>query len=129
MNITKLDHHPRIKSGFTAPESYFDSLSNSMLPQSVVKKVRPLWQNPLVYAACLAAVALGIAFLFLQENETPDTATVEQYLITYEGINDHVLAEHLSESDLDQLSVNLQLSAEEIEQNLSEAEYLEEIID
>jgi hypothetical protein len=129
MKSKKLSTIPKIKSGFTAPESYFESFSVNLESQLNKSKVVPLWRSPILYAACIIAVVITTALVFVNKQDTPDAATIENYLLTMEEISDHEITEALSEKDLEQLTVNLQLNEEEIEQNLSQEGMMEALFD
>lgn len=126
MNDFKLDSRPNIKSGFKAPDSYFESLTDRVMLNLPVQEVKvvPLYRRRPIWVTS-AAAALVLSFsLLLSKNETsatvmPDAAATEDYLVnnmnTYD-IQQHLDAEDLTDVRKSVLSQPLNLSDKSIEE-------------
>ena len=111
MKDFKLDKHPKINSGFKTPERYFDDFSEKLmlqLPKEETKVIsifskRKNW----VYAcAAVLVLALSITFVYQNQNNELDAATLENYLALNSGITDVELIDLLHEEDINQIDVN-----------------------
>lgn len=88
MNDFKLDSRPNIKSGFKAPDGYFESLTDRVmlnLPMQEVKVI-PLYRRRPVWVTSAAAALVLSMSLMLSKNETaapamPDHATSKDYIL------------------------------------------------
>lgn len=126
MNDFKLDSKPNIKSGFKAPDSYFESLTDRVMLNLPVQEVKvvPLYRRRPIWVTS-AAAALVLSFsLLLSKNETsapvmPDAAATEDYLVnnmnTYD-IQQHLDAEDLTDVSKSVLSLPLNVSNKTIEE-------------
>ena len=124
MNDFKLDSRPNIKSGFKAPDSYFESLTDRVMLNLPVQEVKvvPLYRRRPVWVTS-AAAALVLSFsLMLSKSEVPvsapsmpDAATTEDYLVN--NMNTYELQENLDAEDLTELSQSVNISDKAIEEN------------
>jgi hypothetical protein len=109
MNDFKLDSRPNIKSGFKAPDSYFESLTDRVMLNLPVQEVKvvPLYRRRPIWVTS-AAAALVLSFsLLLSKNEAsapvmPDAAATEDYLVN--NMNTYDIQQHLDAEDLTDVS-------------------------
>lgn len=88
MNDFKLDSRPNMKSGFKAPDGYFESLTDRVmlkLPMPEVKVI-PLYRRRPVWVTSAAAALVLSMSLMLSKNEAaapamPDHATSKDYIL------------------------------------------------
>jgi len=111
MNNFKLDSRPNIKSGFKAPEHYFESLADRVmlnLPSEEVKVI-PLYKRRPVWITS-AAAALVLSFsLMLSKNEAstpalPAEAISADYILDESGVTNYDLLAHIDIEDLKELN-------------------------
>lgn len=122
MNDFKIDSRPNIKSGFKAPDSYFESLTDRVMLNLPVKEVKvvPLYRRRPIWVTS-AAAALVLSFsLILSKSEAPtpvmpDAKATEDYLVN--NMNTYELQENLDVEDLTELSQSVNISDKAIEEN------------
>lgn len=128
MNDFKLDSRPNIKSGFTAPDTYFESLADRVmlnLPLQEVKVIPLYKRRPVWVTSAAAAIVLSIS-LFLTDKETvktatlPDSVAIENYLINEAGMSSYELSQNLDAQDISDLGASVDISNEAIEEYFSE---------
>jgi hypothetical protein len=128
MNDFKLDSEPRIKSGFRAPDAYFESFADRVMLSLPLKEVKvvPLYRRRPVWVTSVAAVfILSLSLVFTRKDATvqmPDNAAIENYLLYQANISSYDLSENLSKkeiSDMDKSSVADDISDEAIEEYLA----------
>lgn len=128
MNDFKLDSRPNIKSGFQAPDTYFESLADRVMLNLPVQEVKviPLYKRrPVWVTSAAAALVLSIS-LILNQKETkvpamPDNKAIENYFAYQTEISSDVLLQNLDVKDISELqeeSVN-NISDEAIEEYLA----------
>jgi len=116
MNDFKLDSRPNIKSGFKAPDAYFESLADRVmlsLPMEDVKVI-PLYKRRPVWVTSAAAVFVLSFSLLLNQKDTvinpvlPDNKSIEEYVIVNKSeISTNELLKNLSDKDLQELQQDL----------------------
>lgn len=126
MNDFKLDSEPRIKSGFKAPDAYFESFADRVMLSLPLKEVKvvPLYKRRPVWVTSIAAVfVLSLSLIFTRKDtvvQMPDNAAIENYLLYQANIGSYDLSQNLSEkqiNDLDEKSIVV--SDEAIEEYLA----------
>lgn len=130
MERFKLDENKKIKTGFTTPEDYFDSLTERLMLQLPEKeaKVIPLYRKATVWISTAAAVlvlALGLMMYFKSGVQAvqPDNASIENYLAYQSNISSYDIIQQLDQQDIDELESALSIN--EVNYNAAE-EYLYE---
>jgi hypothetical protein len=127
MKHFNLDSEPKITSGFTTPEHYFEQFSEKLL-QRIPKeepKVISFWakHKSWMYAtAAIITVSLSIPLMNVW-NSTSDevqTAELENYLTYQSTLTDDQIIEHLDVSDLNNIDIESNVTNEEIEAILME---------
>ncbi len=127
MKHFKLDSEPKITSGFTTPEHYFEQFSEKLL-QRIPKeepKVISFWakhKSWMFAAAAIITVSLSIPLMNVW-NSTSDevqTAELENYLSYHSTLTDDQIIEHLDVSDLNNIDIESNVTNEAIETILME---------
>ena len=126
MKNFKLDNEPKIKSGFKAPDEYFDTLSDTILeqlPKEETKVVSLYKRKPIWLSAAAVFILLIGGGLFLKLNTTPttiqpDEVDIEDYL-AYQANISYDLYENLNNEDIQELEQSIVISNEEIETYIS----------
>lgn len=127
MEHFNLENGPKIKSGFTTPDTYFEGFTERLmeqLPEQEVKVV-PLYKKvPVWFSAVAAVLVLMIGFGLFFTTETavaaqPDDAAIENYLVYNANVNAYDLGESLNEQDIAELEESLTINDEAIEDYLS----------
>lgn len=136
MKNFKLDSELKIKSGFKAPEHYFNSLTDRVMQQVYAQEntTIPLRRNKTAWFSGIAAVfviALTVSLFFLIETEEtyPDDDAIENYLVYQSGISSYDFVQELNEEDLNELESSMAISDETIEsyfENYGDDIYLNE---
>lgn len=136
MKIFKLENEPKIKSGFTIPDHYFDDFSERFTAQLTEEKtlIIPLYQKrkKIYFAAAAAILVIGLTLpiydpLFANSSEL-DASTLENHLTYQSNLNQYELISELDEEDLNQLGSTIHLNDENIEDALLTNSDLERLI-
>lgn len=135
MKTFKLENEPKIKSGFKAPENYFDDFSEKVLQQLNEKEVRviPFYKNKKSLSLAAAAV-IGFALLipivnnYKATSNDLDEATLETYLSYQSNISQYDLIQKLDDSDIEKLNKNVSLEDETLEDILATNPNIEHLI-
>jgi hypothetical protein len=135
MKTFKLDNEPKIKSGFTTPENYFDNFSEKImqqLPENEPKIIsifarRKTW---LYAAAAILVIALTIPvyFTFNTQSSEIDEATLENYITYHSTVSATDLVNLLDEEDIDKMSADMNIEDVTIENELLGNKNLEQYI-
>lgn len=127
MNDFKLDSRPNIKSGFKAPDAYFESLADRVMLNLPMEKVKviPLYRRTPVWVTSAAAALVLSLSLILNKNEAatpamPDNAAIEDYLVNQAGLTSYDLQKNLNQQDLSDLNKSIDISDKAIEEYLSD---------
>lgn len=135
MKEFKLENTPKIKSGFSTPENYFEDFSANLLDTINRKepKVIPLYkkrQYVMMTVAALLVIALLIPLLNSSNNSTNelDAATLENYLSYQTNMTQFELINALESSDIDNMNTTVALEDETIEDILTSNSNLEHLI-
>jgi hypothetical protein len=135
MNDFKLDNEPKITSGFSIPENYFDTFSEKVMQKLPVNepKVISLWDRNKKWIYGLAAVlvlsfSIPIMNVIKSNNSDADTAEIENYLTQHSTLSDDDIVELLDTEDLKKINLNNNIEDTEVENLLSGNSNLEEYI-
>lgn len=128
MNDFKLDSRPNIKSGFKAPDAYFESLADRVmlnLPMPEVKVIPLYKRRPVWVTSAAAALVLSLS-LILNKNEVakkpamPDNKAIENYFAYQADISSYDLLQNLDVEGVSELQVeSADISDEAIEEYLT----------
>ncbi|MCO6149289.1 hypothetical protein [Flavobacterium sp. NRK1] len=126
MKDFKLDSRPNIKSGFIAPDAYFESLADRVMLNLSLKEVKvvPLYKRrPVWVTSAAAAFVLSFSLLFIEKEASapvmPDAKAIEDYLVYQSDISSYELQKNLDKQDLNELQKSINVSPEAIEEYLS----------
>ena len=120
MSDFKLDSRPNIKSGFKAPDSYFESLTERIMlniPMEEVKVIPLYRRRPVWITSAAAALVLSLSLITSKSNASvsaamPDQDASKDYILN--NVSAYELSENVDLSNLDDETVNA-LSDEVIE--------------
>ncbi|MXO05336.1 hypothetical protein [Flavobacterium sp. HBTb2-11-1] len=135
MKTFKLENEPKIKSGFKAPENYFDDFSEKVLQQLKEKEVKviPFYKrNKTISIAAAAAIIFALLIPIINNykansNEL-DEATLENYLSYHSNISQYDLIQTLDDSDIEKLGNDVTLEDETLEDILAASPNIEHLI-
>lgn len=135
MKEFKLDNEPKITSGFTTPDGYFDSFSERMMAQLPkestkvisINRTRKRW---LFAVAAVLILALSVPlFNQLNSNTTElDQQTLEDYITYNSGISENELVDLLEKEDIEKMNEDFNIQDKELEELLSENNNIEQYI-
>ncbi len=135
MKEFKLDNEPKITSGFTTPEGYFDTFSEKMmakLPKEETKVIsiyasRKRW---IFAAAAVLVLALSVPiFNKLSANTAElDQQTLEDYITYNSGLSENDLVDLLEKEDIEKMNVDYNIQDKDVEDLLSENSNIEHYI-
>jgi hypothetical protein len=136
MKAFKLENEPKIVTGFKTPEHYFDDFSTKILQQINEKeevKVIPIYRRKKVLSILAAAVvfiALMIPVISNYNNTSKDLDedTLETYLAYQSNLNQYDLIQKLDTKDINELSKNVPIEDETIEDVLATNSNIENLI-
>lgn len=135
MKTFKIENKSKIKSGFTAPENYFDHFSAKILKQ--IQKEEPkvisifARRKSWIYAAAaILVLTLTIpVYLYYHNLSTEiDGTTLENYITYHSTISDTDLANLLDENDIQKIKIDLNIDDKSIESELSKNNNLEQYL-
>lgn len=135
MKTFKLDNEPKINTGFTVPENYFEDFSAKMmqqLPENEPKIIsiyarKKTW----MYAAAaiiVLALSLPIYNNYFSHSSEIDETTLENYITYHSTLSDTELVNLLDEQDIQKMSVDLDIEDITIENELSQNKNLEQYL-
>ncbi|MFZ4670527.1 MAG: hypothetical protein ACOYLT_00800 [Flavobacterium sp.] len=135
MNDFKLDNEPKITSGFTIPDGYFDTFSEKILAQIPIHepKVISIFNITKTWyfvAAAIVIVMLSIP-LYLKysiKNQELDATTIENYIAYDSSISEDEIVDLLDKEDLVKMKIEFNLQDEDLETILSTNSNLEQYI-
>jgi len=130
MKDFKLPDEPKITSGFTTPEFYFEQFSKKLLSQipKGEPKVISFWsqhKNWMFAAAAIITVSFSIPLMNISNSDEVQTTEIENYLYYYSTITDDEIIDHLDESDLNNITIESQVTDETLETILMEESDIE----
>ncbi|MHC0447636.1 hypothetical protein ACWA1F_19660 [Flavobacterium sp. 3-218] len=135
MKTFKLENEPKIKSGFKAPENYFDTFQEKVLQQLNEKEVKviPFYKRKKIISLAAAAV-IGFALLipivnnYRANSNELDEATLETYLSYHSNISQYDLIQNLDDNDIEKLGNDVTLEEETLEDILASSPNIEHLI-
>jgi len=135
MKTFKLENEPKIKTGFTTPENYFDDFSAKMmqqLPRKEPKLISIFFRRRTWIYAAAAVVVLALTIpvynYFYSNSPEIDDVTLENYITYHSTVSDEDLVNLLDEKDIQKMSVDLNIEDKTIENELSTNNNLEQYI-
>lgn len=135
MKKFQLDNQPKIKSGFTVPDHYFEEVCSKVLDQlpsneSKVVNLQPVNNKKWIGIAASIVIVLGISLTWWYQSRTVaiPTETIENYLTYQSSITQYELINNLTKEDLISLNENLPLNTVELEEHLLKETDVEQLI-
>ena len=136
MKDLKLDNEPKITSGFTTPDGYFDTFSDKVLAQLPSKQEpkaisifssRKTW-----YFAAVAVIILMLSIplytKYSTEPEDIDSATLENYIAYQSNISEEQIVDLLQQEDLDKMKLDFNVDDAAIQDALNSNSNLEQYL-
>jgi hypothetical protein len=135
MKTFDIENEPKIVSGFTTPDNYFDDFSQRLmmkLPENETKTIsifakRKTW----IYAAA-AVLVLGISIPVVNQLSSKSTeiddAVLENYIANNTTISGNDLVELLDETDVQQMNLDMKIDDKSIENELTTNNNLEQYL-
>jgi hypothetical protein len=135
MKTFQLENEPKIKSGFTTPENYFEGFSAKVLqhlPNNEPKVIslfsrRKSW----IFAAAaviIVVLSIPLSLNYFSKPAEIDNATLENYIAYNSTVSDVDLMNLLDENDIQNLNVDIKLDKNNIEDELLTNKNLEQYI-
>lgn len=135
MKNFNLDNVPKIQTGFTTPDDYFDTFATKMMAQlpKHEPKVISIFQKrktTIMMVAAVAVIALMIPFLMPSDTSSADldAAALENYITYQSNVNQYDLLNGLETEDLKKINNRIVLEDETIEEHFSVNTNLENLI-
>lgn len=133
MKTFDIENEPKIKSGFTTPDNYFDKFSERLmqnLPEKEVKVISIFAQTKTwIYAAAtilVLGISIPVANQFFNHSSEIDDATMENYIANNSTISENDFVTLLDEKDIQKMSIDLKIEDEALENELSNNNNLEQ---
>ncbi|MCZ8198725.1 MAG: hypothetical protein O9267_14065 [Flavobacterium sp.] len=116
MKNFNLENEPKIETGFTIPENYFNDFSERVMQQlpSEKPKVISLYQsnkNWFLTAAAILIVSFTIPTFYLLQNNSNElnTSELESYILDHSTVSQDDIVDLLNENDLKEMNVDYNL--------------------
>lgn len=116
MKNFNLENEPKIETGFTIPENYFNDFSEKVMQQlpSEKPKVIPLYQsnkNWFLTAAAILIVSFTIPTYYLVQNNKNElnASELESYILDHSTVSQDDIVDLLDENDLKEMNVDYNL--------------------
>ena len=135
MKKINLENEPKITSGFTIPDGYFDTFSEKILaqlPKQEQKVVSILSYRKTWYYAVAAIfilmLSIPIYIIHSTQKEEIDSATLENYITYQSNISEEEIVNLLQQEDLDKMKLEFNIDDTAIEDALKNNSNLEQYI-
>ena len=135
MKNFNLGNEPKITSGFTIPDGYFDTFSEKVLaqlPKQETKVISIFSSKKVWYFAAAAILILMLTIpLFTKystQQEEIDTATLENYIAYQSNISEEEIVNLLEQDDLDKMKLDFNIDDATIEDALKSNSNLEQYL-
>ena len=135
MKNFNLGNEPKITSGFTTPDGYFDTFSEKVLaqlPKQETKVISIFSSKKVWYFAAAAILILMLSIpLFTKystQQEEIDTETLENYIAYQSNISEEEIVNLLEQDDLDKMKLDFNIDDATIEDALKSNSNLEQYL-
>lgn len=135
MKEFKLDNEPKITSGFTIPDDYFDTFSEKVLAQIPKEKTKVISifssRKTWYYAAAailILMLSVPIYTKYSIQQEEIDTTTLENYLAYQSNISEEEIVNLLQQEELDKMKLEFNVDDAALEEALNSNSNLEQYI-
>jgi len=135
MKNFKLGNEPKITSGFTTPDGYFDTFSEKVLAQLPKQetKVISIFSSKKVWYFAVAAILILMLSIplftkYSTQQEEIDSATLENYISYQSNISEEEIVNLLEQDDLDKMKLDFNIDDATIEDALKSNSNLEQYL-
>lgn len=135
MKNFKLENEPKITSGFTTPDGYFEVFSSKILaelPKEEPKIISIFSYRKTLYFAAAAILILMLCIPLFSKYSTQtdeiDSATLENYIAYQANISDEEIVNLLQQEDLDKIKLEFNVSDAAIEEVLNSNSNIEQYL-
>lgn len=135
MKNFNLGNEPKITSGFTTPDGYFDTFSEKVLAQlpKQESKVISIFSSKKVWYFAVAAILILMLSVplftkYSTQQEEIDTATLENYIAYQSNISEEEIVNLLEQDDLDKMKLDFNIDDATIEDALKSNSNLEQYL-
>lgn len=135
MKNFNLGNGPKITSGFTTPDGYFDTFSEKVLAQLPKQetKVISIFSSKKVWYFAVAAILILMLSVplftkYSTQQEEIDTATLENYIAYQSNISEEEIVNLLEQDDLDKMKLDFNIDDATIEDALKSNSNLEQYL-
>ena len=135
MKNFNLGNEPKITSGFTTPDGYFDTFSEKVLaqlPKQESKVISIFSSKKVWYFAATAVLILMLSIplftKYFTQQEEIDTATLENYIAYQSNISEEEIVNLLEQDDLDKMKLDFNIDDATIEDALKSNSNLEQYL-
>jgi hypothetical protein len=135
MKTFKLDNEPKINTGFTVPENYFEDFSAKMmqqLPETELKLI-PIYGRKKTWMYAVAAIlvlslSIPIYTNYFSNSSEIDATTLENYITYHSTVSDSDLVNLMDDDDIQKMEVELKIEDKTIENELIDNKNLEQYL-
>lgn len=133
MNKFILDNEPKIETGFTVPDNYFENFE-VRIPAEKTRKKSKVYQfyaeNKVWILSSAALLALLFTLIFQSANPTEEVyaTEIENHILYHSTLSDDDIVNLLDEESISNIKVTSAVDAKEIEETLMEESNLEAYI-
>jgi hypothetical protein len=135
MKNFNLGNEPKITSGFTTPDGYFDTFSEKVLAQLPKQepKVISIFSSKKVWYFAAAAVLILMLSIplftkYSNQQEEIDSETLENYIAYQSNISEEEIVNLLEQDDLDKMKLDFNIDDAAIEDALKSNSNLEQYL-
>ena len=135
MKNFNLGNEPKITSGFTTPDGYFDTFSEKVLAQLPKQetKVISIFSSKKVWYFAVAAILILMLSIplftkYSTQQEEIDTETLENYIAYQSNISEEEIVNLLEQDDLDKMKLDFNIDDATIEDALKSNSNLEQYL-
>ena len=133
-----IENNPKIDSGFTVPENYFENFTEKINQKldlnssPVIALHQTKNKSKFVWFKIAASIALLISGIFIftmqKHNKDSYTAEVESYLTNRNVYSEDELVDLLDVDAISRIKINSKLTSKDLEESLTETADLEQIL-
>jgi hypothetical protein len=131
----KLPSQPKIATGFSVPEGYFEAFSEQILTRLPKEKSKVIPLNPTGKRWYFAAASLVVGLLSLSlylnyqnREQELDAVTIENYLTYHAAVSEEDIVNLLDEKDLEKMKLDLNIADKDLEDALDATPNIEQYL-
>ena len=135
MKEFNMNQSAKIKSGFTTPPAYFETLESKIWSQiDQNQHVISLYEKKMVAKtwffkiAAMLVVSISVLFFVNQFTENKNRVALENYLTQHSAISDDDVVDLMDAESIDKIQFDIKLQQVDVEQTLTNNPDLEQII-